>query len=161
MSSIKRILGAAALTVGIVLSGGAVHAAQSWGPLTVYNENGQIAGTASNGSAYYAESSGSRYYFRSTLTDKRDNSYGVYQRVNWAFNGSYCYPTGEGGAGCTSGWYGAGNTETSATWSSATVTLNKELSLTANSIRGQVRICERQSASPDPCSGGILRGMSY
>ncbi|MFE7507854.1 hypothetical protein [Promicromonospora sp. NPDC057488] len=147
-----------AVTVGLVGAGTGAYALQKWGTINAMDGNTRLG--SAYGTAYFDDSTGDRWYFKSHYTDRRDNGNGVYTNTAWYFNGSYCYPAGEGSVGCTAGWYGDGATNTAVTSASRTGYSGKALKGTAESIRGGIRVCQ-SDAFADTCSHRTFRGMSY
>ncbi|MFC4629400.1 hypothetical protein ACFO6V_14240 [Promicromonospora alba] len=156
---LRSLLVGMAVTAGLVGAGTGAQALQNWGTINAYDSNNVRLGSA-YGTAYFDDNSGDKWFFKSHYTDRRDNGNGVYTNTAWYFNGSFCYPAGEGSVGCSSGWYGDGSTNTAVTSATKTGYSGKLLKGTAESIRGGIKICQSDSFA-DTCSGQTFRGMSY
>ncbi|WP_299447188.1 hypothetical protein [uncultured Phycicoccus sp.] len=155
-----RLVGTVVLTLALGLMGQAAQAI-SWG--TVYLKNGSTNLGSGYGSAYKAVvNGGDALKVTSTQKDLKANGNPIYTKANWYFNGTYCYPSGEGSVGCGSGWYGAGSTSSPTTVDYGSVWVAKALSGTADSARAGIMICEKQPwYDPDDCTWETFRGISY
>lgn len=151
------------VTLGILGAAGAAEAKQTWGTVTL--TDGSVSLGSGYGSTYRSESAGSKFYVSpSPYKDLHHpaTDYPIYVKSSWHFNGTFCYPAGEGGVGCGSGWYASGSTASARTNSSSTAYLSKALSATADSVRASIQVCEdRRPLKVDKCTTAILRGASY
>lgn len=133
-----------------------------WGTVSLKDKYGNTLGTGS-GSVYKGtHNGGDALKVTSTQSDRRNNGNPIYTKAQWYFNGTYCYPSGQGTVGCNSGWYGSGSTSSPTTSQSQSVWLAKALKGTANSARAGVMVCEKQPWwDPDDCTWQSYRGVSY
>jgi hypothetical protein len=154
------------LTIGIIsvlmlLTGQAAHAI-SWGTVYLKDKHGNNLASGYGSASKAIVNGGESLKVTSQQTDRRNNGNPIYTKANWYFNGTYCYPSGEGSVGCGSGWYGAGSTSSSTTSSSSSVWVAKALRGTANSARAGIMMCEKQPwYDPDDCTWETFRGISY
>jgi hypothetical protein len=152
---------ATAISATMVLSGQAAQAI-GWGTVYLQDQYGNNLGSG-YGSAYKATvNGGDAIKVTSQQRDLRANGNGIYTKANWYFNGSFCYASGEGTVGCSSGWYGDGSTSSATTGTYTSVWVAKALKGTADSARAGIMICEKQAwYDPDDCTWQTYRGISY
>lgn len=157
----SRTVAAAAVTGLMVLSGQAASAI-GWGTVYLKDDYGNNLGSG-YGSAYKAiVNGGDALKVTSQQRDLHANGNGIYTKAQWYFNGTFCYPSGEGTVGCSSGWYGDGSTSSATTGTYTSVWLAKALKGTADSARAGIMVCEKQPwYNPDDCTWQNYRGISY
>jgi hypothetical protein len=160
MHSIKRAALVTAFSAAVLGVAGPAWGI-AYGTLTAYDDQGRRVAT-DYGSVYKSTSNGDRLAVNYHTDDRLDNRHASVTKVYWSFNGSYCYPSGQGAVGCGSGWYGAGSAEGPRTNTARSGHLFKQLSSTADSARASVEVCEDQGTfNPDECSPRAIRGISY
>ncbi|QRO86560.1 hypothetical protein [Kytococcus sedentarius] len=144
------------LTVG--LASGA-QAAQDWDSSL---GSGGDHGTA-HGSIYKGDRNGGDVIEVSThMRDTQDNDRPIFTKANWYFNGSYCYPTGGGGIGCSEGWSGSGSTDSEGTSATKTWYMWHALQGTKHAARAGVQLCQSEPwYDPDWCSYENFGGFDY
>lgn len=115
-------------------------------PLKVYENNvvqGAAYGNFANANQSYAKS-------KSTRKDWRKGGDGIFVETHTRFLVTSCSQTG----GCTTQWVSRGAKQTGRTESGAWVTSSTQTALHAQGsrARGEIKVCEDQKLSKDPCS---------